>query len=940
MALQLLWDQYQTYQTGTAFDFSPSALTVSYTAVNGPTGPRTYTINTSGGVHAVLLTPDISYVPELNKGGVGGVFTILTVTPGGSIVGQAVTETVRVGTFAYLGTAASIEASVYNYAVGNALTYEYDALTQIDQAIQGLCAGSSTSQMASKISSAIASTGDANFAALAQPLVGVANNWQNPIYTLTTANGTSTQSGLDPAGFGVDLLTVNGASATWTVNGTQGSLTVSGYTAYSTYNSANQTILVNIANADASGDLSIAYQQTPTSSQIKPISPIDQIAGSSGTTVFSIGLSNGNFLVNWGGAQQLFGPSGAPIGASTSTAFVNPAFATLTNGSYVVSSDGSVGGLSDIVVSVGGGSPHSVFTPSASEVGSHSGITGTANGGYAVAWFDEAVSAANQTLKVQLFNSAQTALTGQITLTPAVFATGISSGGLTGPLPDSSPALTQLKNGNLAVVWNNHQDPSQVSGNLDLAILTSAGAVVTNKVLGSIFEPTAPDVAALNDGNFVVVWNTQGAGGPTIVGQLLDPAGNLLGNQFAISSPTDFVAYGETPKVVALSNGDFVVEWGPNVHIQVFEPNGWLIGAAWQETSGRDHTTYGDPTLTALAGGEFSVAWQDLALSINSNHIETSTHDGVRYQVFKVGLPAASDFNRDGVSDVLFRDDSTGDTGFYQLNNDGSFGGWHDIAGSSTAYSVVGVGHFNGNGVSDVLFRNNTTGDTGFYQMNSNGTFQGWHDIAGSSKAYSVVGVGDFNSDGISDVLFRNNSTGDTGFYQLNSNGTFQGWHPIAGSSTAYSVVGVGDFNGNGVSDVLFRNNVSGDTGFYQLNNDGSFGGWHDVAGSSTAYGVVGVGDFNGDGVSDVLFRNNTTGDIGFYQLSNNGTFQAWHDIAGSSTAYSVAGVGDYNGDGISDVLFRNNSTGDTGFYQLNSSGTFQGWHDIAGSSTGYHVFV
>jgi hypothetical protein len=51
---------------------------------------------------------------------------------------------------------------------------------------------------------------------------------------------------------------------------------------------------------------------------------------------------------------------------------------------------------------------------------------------------------------------------------------------------------------------------------------------------------------------------------------------------------------------------------------------------------------------------------------------------------------------------------------------------------------VVGVGDFTGNGTDDILFRNNTTGDTGFYQI-SNGTFVSWHDIGGSSTAYSVV---------------------------------------------------------------------------------------------------------------------------------------------------------------------------------------------------------
>lgn len=155
---------------------------------------------------------------------------------------------------------------------------------------------------------------------------------------------------------------------------------------------------------------------------------------------------------------------------------------------------------------------------------------------------------------------------------------------------------------------------------------------------------------------------------------------------------------------------------------------------------------------------------------------------------------------------------------------------------SSKAYSAAGVGDFYGTGTSDILFRNDSTGDIGFYRM-SNGNMVSWQDIGGSSTAYSVVGVGDFTGNGTDDVLFRNNATGDLGFYALN-NGAFAGWHDIGGSSTAYSVAAVGDYLGNGTDDILFRNNATGDVGFYQMNN-GSFAGWHDIGGSSTAYSVV-----------------------------------------------------------------------------------------------------
>jgi len=60
-------------------------------------------------------------------------------------------------------------------------------------------------------------------------------------------------------------------------------------------------------------------------------------------------------------------------------------------------------------------------------------------------------------------------------------------------------------------------------------------------------------------------------------------------------------------------------------------------------------------------------------------------------------------------------------------------------AGSSSVYSVVGVGDYFGNGTDDVLYRNNTSGDTGFYSINT-GVNTSWRDLGASSTAYSVVG--------------------------------------------------------------------------------------------------------------------------------------------------------------------------------------------------------
>jgi len=354
-----------------------------------------------------------------------------------------------------------------------------------------------------------------------------------------------------------------------------------------------------------------------------------------------------------------------------------------------------------------------------------------------------------------------------------------------------------------------------------------------------------------------------------------------------------------------------------------FSINGGVTNLA-NYSSSFDYTLF-----TNVAGNDpMNEYWSSVATGLTNLDIEALNVMGFGPRL------VSDDFKANGTSDILFRNEATGDVGFYAIGN-GANAGWKDIGASSTAYTLVGTSDFSGNGADDILFRDNTTGDTGFYEI-VNGASTGWHDVGASSIAYTVVGTGDFTGNGSNDILYRDNSSGDTGLYAM-VEGVKEGWVDVGASSTAYSVVGVGDFTDSGTDDILYRNNATGDTGFYQLVN-GVNTGWHDIGASSTAYSVAGVGDFFGNGTDDILFRNNSTGDTGFYAISN-GVNAGWYDIGASSTAYSVVATGDYLGTGTADIMFRNNATGDTGFYEI-VNGVNTGWHDIGASSTAYHVLT
>src|SRR3546814_9234797 len=70
------------------------------------------------------------------------------------------------------------------------------------------------------------------------------------------------------------------------------------------------------------------------------------------------------------------------------------------------------------------------------------------------------------------------------------------------------------------------------------------------------------------------------------------------------------------------------------------------------------------------------------------------------------------------------------------------------------AYKVAGVGDFDCDGVSDILWRNDKTGRNTIWKSGNRSTEQAV--VAVSDLNYVVAGVGDFNGDGKSDILWRN----------------------------------------------------------------------------------------------------------------------------------------------------------------------------------------
>ncbi len=87
--------------------------------------------------------------------------------------------------------------------------------------------------------------------------------------------------------------------------------------------------------------------------------------------------------------------------------------------------------------------------------------------------------------------------------------------------------------------------------------------VVTNTAVKTVHFQINPAVAALTNGNAVIVWasfNQAGSGSMLdVYGQIFSPAGQKIGSRFLVNQFTNYNQ--RKPAVAALKNGGFVVAW-------------------------------------------------------------------------------------------------------------------------------------------------------------------------------------------------------------------------------------------------------------------------------------------------------------------------------------------------------------------------------------------
>jgi hypothetical protein len=277
---------------------------------------------------------------------------------------------------------------------------------------------------------------------------------------------------------------------------------------------------------------------------------------------------------------------------------------------------------------------------------------------------------------------------------------------------------------------------------------------------------------------------------------------------------------------------------------------------------------------------------------------------------------ATGDFNGDGTSDILWRNNTNGHVLIWLM--DGTIKiGTGNIAGPGSAWSIQGVGNFNADHDADIVWRNGTTGQVLIWLMNGAAKLSS-ATVGSLGSEWSIQGVGDFDGNGTPDILWRNSVTGNTSIWFMNGTTKEPGSGNPGNPGAAWTVQGIGDFNGDGKADILWRNTTNGHVLIWLMDGTTKIG-TANLVGLGPEWSIQGVGDFDGDHNADILWRDSNTGQVQIWFM--NGTTKVSHGIAGSLVAeWSIQAVGDFDGNGKADILWRNSVTGNTLIWFMNGT--------------------
>ncbi len=216
--------------------------------------------------------------------------------------------------------------------------------------------------------------------------------------------------------------------------------------------------------------------------------------------------------------------------------------------------------------------------------------------------------------------------------------------------------------------------------------------------------------------------------------------------------------------------------------------------------------------------------------------------------------------------DLLWRNQQSGSSDFglnylWTMQDTVQVGSTQLFSIPDANWQVVGTADTNRDGTSDILWRNSVTGVNVWWYMDTQGKIlQSVLIKQVEDTAWTIVGVADQDGDGAVDILWRNLLTGQNLWWMMQGTEIKSSKFITPLAFSDWEIKGLGDVNQDGQIDIFWSNRVNRQMVWWVMDGvDNSSKSFLIDADESGAI-AVGTADFNNDKAPDIMLRNRQTG--------------------------------------------------------------------------------
>jgi Bacterial Ig-like domain (group 3)/FG-GAP repeat/FG-GAP-like repeat len=218
---------------------------------------------------------------------------------------------------------------------------------------------------------------------------------------------------------------------------------------------------------------------------------------------------------------------------------------------------------------------------------------------------------------------------------------------------------------------------------------------------------------------------------------------------------------------------------------------------------------------------------------------------------------------------------------------------------------------------SDLVWRNESTGDTRVWRMNGT-TFTDSADLPQLGGDWKLQGAADFNADGSADLLYRNMADHSLTVWSMSGTGVLSSG-PIPGVPDAnWKIVAMGDMNGDGYPDLVWRH-TSFALALWLMRDRERLSAHPLPTIADNNWQVKGLGDFNRDGQLDMVWRHGPNSVTAVWLMKPGGlALDTGTVLTTAGPPWDVVGVGDMNKDGDADLIWQASTTRTVAVWLMN----------------------